>query len=171
MLQIRIRIKLKSRIRILINVKFRSCGGSAQRRVCRPVVANSHHFDEKLDPDPHQRQKPNRIRIFMKVTRRIQIKVRRGIRIRIPPLVRPTDKCRIMHLQIVVAKRLSHQTFIVAKAMICSELKKILDRRPALAHRKALKMGFSTICSTVLSGFLFHVKSSKRTSQYPASRI
>jgi hypothetical protein len=28
-----------------------------QRRVCRPVVADLHHFDEEQDPDPHQSEK------------------------------------------------------------------------------------------------------------------
>ncbi len=27
------------------------------RRVCRPVVADLHHFDEEQDPDPHQSEK------------------------------------------------------------------------------------------------------------------
>jgi hypothetical protein len=32
-------------------------------RVCSPVVADSHHFDEKQDPDPHYLAKYIRIRI------------------------------------------------------------------------------------------------------------
>ncbi len=26
-------------------------------RVCRPVIADLHHFDEEPDPDPHQSEK------------------------------------------------------------------------------------------------------------------
>ncbi len=26
-------------------------------RVCSPLVAGSHYFDEELDPDPHQNEK------------------------------------------------------------------------------------------------------------------
>jgi hypothetical protein len=71
---IRIRIKVKSRIRICIKVKIRELLrlkielwravdahiGDVEIQmepwsVCRPVVADSHHFDEEqdLDPDPH----------------------------------------------------------------------------------------------------------------------
>jgi hypothetical protein len=35
------------RIRVYIEVKTKPS------RVCRPMVADSDHFDEELDPDPH----------------------------------------------------------------------------------------------------------------------
>jgi hypothetical protein len=41
------------------------------KRVCRPMNADSHHFDEEQDPD------------IMKSQVRIRIKVKRDIRIRI----------------------------------------------------------------------------------------
>ncbi len=75
--QIRICINVYSRIRIGSASKstFRSCGGLKSSygwqwrssltieacrfnmepwRVCRPVVANLHHFDEEQNSDPHQ---------------------------------------------------------------------------------------------------------------------
>ncbi len=42
-----------------------------QRRACRPVVADWHHFDEEQDPDPHQSE--SRVRIHIKVKRGIRI--------------------------------------------------------------------------------------------------
>ncbi len=35
-------------------------------RVCRPVVTDSHHFDEEQDPDPHFKWKVGRIPIRIK---------------------------------------------------------------------------------------------------------
>jgi hypothetical protein len=74
--RIRIRIEVKNWIRIRIKVKiqklFRGSKAVEDRgrpqmeawgfkmepwRVCRPVVADCHHFDEKQDPDPHSSEK------------------------------------------------------------------------------------------------------------------
>jgi hypothetical protein len=52
---------------------------------CRPVVADSHHFDEGQDPDraPHHSESRTGIRIKVKSGIRVRIKIKRGIRIRI----------------------------------------------------------------------------------------
>jgi hypothetical protein len=70
--RIRIRIRVKSWIRIRIKAQilelsrlkmepWRAVDGGIKEwelkietwRVCRPVVTDSHHLDEKYDPDPH----------------------------------------------------------------------------------------------------------------------
>jgi hypothetical protein len=54
------------------------------RRVRRPEVADSHHFEEELDPNPHPHRSKSWIRIRIKV-----------MRIRIPGVpVRPSCLAR-----------------------------------------------------------------------------
>ncbi len=48
-------------------------------RVCRPVTADSHHFEEEQDPDPYYSKNRIRIRTKVKIWIRIRIKVKRWI--------------------------------------------------------------------------------------------
>ncbi len=55
-------IRIRVKIRIQIRIKVKKFGGGSKRgpyRVCRQMVADLHHFDEKQDPDPD----PDRIKV------------------------------------------------------------------------------------------------------------
>jgi hypothetical protein len=57
------------------------CAQCSRGGVCRPVVADSHHFDE--EQDPNTLKVVSRIRIIIKVKSRIWIRIKVKIRIRI----------------------------------------------------------------------------------------
>jgi hypothetical protein len=91
--------QLKSSIRIQLRIKFKiqelrrlklepwravdAPNGDVEWRVTRPVVADSHHFDE--DPDPHQggKSNPDPQQSEKLDTYRMRIKMKTGIRNRI----------------------------------------------------------------------------------------